>query len=564
MAETCALSDDRHVVLDTCFGVGAAFLRQWQSSIRPLHYLAFLAQPVSADQLLQQHADWPELAAQAHALRAVWPDHVAGFHRLLFDGGRVSLTLMIGTLATCLSQCVADVDEFLVDALTADTMARRLARLAAPQSTLRLSATGPVAALEQAGFVFVSALQATYQPRRPSGKTVAARERHAVVLGAGLAGAAVCERLVARGWRVTLQQRHAAPAQEASGNLAGIVMPVLSLDDNLTSRLSRAAYLFALRRWSGLTESPFEGERCGVLQLARDTDHAAAQAHIAQRWNYPASYARWLDSAEAAAALPSTAAHGGWLFGQGGWAHPAGVCRALLAACGDRLTVRYQQAATCLQRVDDAWQLCDVDGVVLARAPIVIFANGNGATRFAQLADLPLQSVRGQVTHVSVPTCSAPSLVVCREGYLTPPVQGIVCVGATYDQDNEAQLRWSSQNENLQRVQAMLPGIWPAASNFALAGRVGFRSVAPDRLPLVGALPMMTEHRHVERLRDVPRWPGLHGLLGYASRGLIWAPLAAELLAAQLDGEPLPLENDLVDALDPARFWLKSLRQSSR
>jgi tRNA 5-methylaminomethyl-2-thiouridine biosynthesis bifunctional protein len=45
-------------------------------------------------------------------------------------------------------------------------------------------------------------------------------------------------------------------------------------------------------------------------------------------------------------------------------------------------------------------------------------------------------------------------------------------------------------------------------------------------------------------------------LLGYASRGLIWAPLAAELLAAQLQGEPLPVENKIAAALDPARFLL--------
>lgn len=564
MTQTCVPPDDRHVVLDTCFGVGHAFLQQWQVSTGRLHYLAFVAQPVSANELLQRHADWPELVRQAHALRAAWPDHVAGFHRLLFDDGRISLTLMIGTLAACLSQCVAQVDAFLIDTLAAETMARRLARLAAPQSTLRLLATCPVAALEQAGFVFVSALQATYAPRRPSGKAVAAGERHAIVLGAGLAGAAICERLAARGWRLTLLERHAAPAQEASGNLAGIVMPVLSQDDNLASRLSRAAYLFALRRWSGLAQPRFEGERCGVLQLARGTDHATAQARIALRWNYPASYARWLDSAAAAALLGSAAPDGGWLFAQGGWADPAGVCRALLAACGTRLTVRYQQAVGSLQRVGDEWQLRDTDGVLLAQAPTVIFANGNGATRFAQLADLPLQSVRGQVTHVSAPVFSAPSLVVCREGYLTPSVQGMRCVGATYDQDDEAGLRWSSQHENLQRVQAMLPGIWPDTPTFPLSGRVGFRCVAPDRLPLVGALPVTVGASRAERLRDVPRWPGLHGLLGYASRGLIWAPLAAELLAAQLDGEPLPLESDLVDALDPARFRLKSLRQSSR
>jgi tRNA 5-methylaminomethyl-2-thiouridine biosynthesis bifunctional protein len=60
----------------------------------------------------------------------------------------------------------------------------------------------------------------------------------------------------------------------------------------------------------------------------------------------------------------------------------------------------------------------------------------------------------------------------------------------------------------------------------------------------------------------VPRYPGLYGLLGYASRGLTWAPLAAELLAASLEGEPLPLESSLVDALDPARFVLRARRTS--
>jgi tRNA 5-methylaminomethyl-2-thiouridine biosynthesis bifunctional protein len=89
---------------------------------------------------------------------------------------------------------------------------------------------------------------------------------------------------------------------------------------------------------------------------------------------------------------------------------------------------------------------------------------------------------------------------------------------------------------------------------------VGFRCIAPDRLPLVGRLPDFAAAGATERLRDVPRHPGLYGLLGYASRGLIWAGFAAELLAAQIEGEPLPLEASLVDALDPARFVLRARR----
>jgi tRNA 5-methylaminomethyl-2-thiouridine biosynthesis bifunctional protein len=149
--------------------------------------------------------------------------------------------------------------------------------------------------------------------------------------------------------------------------------------------------------------------------------------------------------------------------------------------------------------------------------------------------------------------------VLCREAYLTPAAGGITCAGATYELDEDPQLRLSSHEENIERLRGLVSDPL-AAQGAPLAGRVGFRCVAPDRLPLVGRLPDFAAAGATERLRDVPRHPGLHALLGYASRGLIWAPIAAELLAAQLEGEPLPLETALVDALDPARFVLRARR----
>jgi tRNA 5-methylaminomethyl-2-thiouridine biosynthesis bifunctional protein len=43
-------------------------------------------------------------------------------------------------------------------------------------------------------------------------------------------------------------------------------------------------------------------------------------------------------------------------------------------------------------------------------------------------------------------------------------------------------------------------------------------------------------------------------LTGLGSRGLTTAALCGELIAAQATGAPWPLEADLVDAIDPARF----------
>jgi tRNA 5-methylaminomethyl-2-thiouridine biosynthesis bifunctional protein len=233
-----------------------------------------------------------------------------------------------------------------------------------------------------------------------------------------------------------------------------------------------------------------------------------------------------------------------------------------------------------LRRIGGEWQVHFATGDHassgrVASAPTLVLANGCGATAFSQAADLPLAAVRGQVTHLTRGMLPELPLVVCRDAYMTPPAtppstppsipgaDAIVSVGATYDLDAGCALRASSQRGNLQKIAALLglPGVVDAP----LAGRVGFRSVAPDRLPLVGALPDYGHGGHVERMErllDVPRWPGLYGLLGYASRGLIWAPLAAELLAAQLGGEPLPIESSLAQALDPGRFLLKARRRA--
>jgi len=296
-----------------------------------------------------------------------------------------------------------------------------------------------------------------------------------------------------------------------------------------------------------------------VLQLARDAAHAQVQQDVIATWNYPHDYARWLDAADAGALLGRATPHGGWLFEQGGWIHPASLCAAMLGACGTRLRRIFSAEALTLDRVDEQWQVRAAGGALIAQAPTLILANGTGARALAQAAELPLSALRGQVTHLAAGSVPSLPLVVCREAYVTPAVDGIVSAGATYDSDDAPALRAASQQENLARLAEILDGV--DVRDAPLAGRVGFRCAAPDRLPLAGALPDYPNAGRLERLRDVPRHPGLHGLLGYASRGLIWAPLMAELLVSQLEGAPPPLEAALAAALDPGRFLLKQRRR---
>ena len=93
---------------------------------------------------------------------------------------------------------------------------RNLSRLAAEGATV---ATWSVAAevrkaLEETGFAV--AKRPGFGHKREMlagsstrGKRAPAVQRKAAVVGAGLAGAALCERLCARGWEVELHERHA-------------------------------------------------------------------------------------------------------------------------------------------------------------------------------------------------------------------------------------------------------------------------------------------------------------------------------------------------------------------
>ena len=152
-------------------------------------------------------------------------------------------------------------------------------------------------------------------------------------------------------------------------------------------------------------------------------------------------------------------------------------------------------------------------------------------------------------------------MVVCRNGYVSPEEDGIRCAGATFLADDlDDGLREDEHRENLAKLELILPGYTQAFDPATLAGRVGFRPASPDRLPMVGAIPSVRSADKDTPLADLPRHPGLYAISGFGARGLVWASLMGELLASQLDGDPQPLERDLVDAVDPARYLLKPPR----
>ncbi|ANQ84649.1 5-methylaminomethyl-2-thiouridine methyltransferase [Azoarcus olearius] len=577
---------ERFVIVETGFGLGLNFLASWaawrkdpQRSER-LHFVSCELHPFRVEDLALLHARWPEFAPLAAELQANWPCLAPGVHRLHLDGGRVCLTLYFGDARDGLAQLDARADAFLLDgfspAKNPDLWSARifhlLARLAAADATLATwSVAGEVReGLRRAGFEVEKApgfggkrqmLRGRYLGRehRPA---PAAAERRALVIGAGVAGTSIAERLAARGWQVELLDAASGPAQGASGNHAGVLRPLPSLDDNRMGRLTRAGTLYGWRHIQRLQAAglPLRAEACGVLHLARDAAQEAKMRAVVERLALPPAHLRFVSAAEASEIGGWPVPLGGWWFGDSGWVQPPSLCAANLSAGGEGIRAHWNARVT-LTRADTRWQARDAQGALLAEAPVAILAAGTGITGFPLAAPLPVVSARGQVSLLPAAAGSPPRVVMCRMGYVSPAVDGLRCAGATFDVgDDDATLRARDHHENLSKLEAMLPGYTAALATQTAEGRVGFRPASPDRLPMVGAVPALTTVAAPCALAEIPRHAGLYALSGFGARGLVWATLAAETLASQLDGEPLPLERDLVDALDPARFLLRPAR----
>ena len=543
-------------ILETGFGLGLSFLATWQAwredpaRCQRLHFVSVEKHPFSASDLASLWENYSELKIQSQELLASWPMLVPGMHRLGFEGGNVVLTLLFGDVAERLPQLQLTADAIYLDGFApaknpemwAAPLLRHLGRLAAPGATL---ATWSVAAsvrsaLEGAGFAVEKAEGFGTKREMLRGQLVrTARrqfmqtERSAIVIGAGIAGAAVCERLASRGWRVTLIERHAEAAQEASGNPAGVFHPIVSPDDSLFARITRASFLFLLNHWKNLDR--LEWQRCGVLQLARDEEEKASQRRALETLGYPARYAEFDE------------AKGGIWFPEAGWVRPRSLVEGLLS----RFDIEkcFDREVSSLSCENNVWNAKDGQNKVIASAAVVVLANAADALRLSPRPEVRLRRVRGQLT--LVPAIAGLRHVLLRGGMVLPGIEGLSLVGASYDLgDEDPALRADSHAGNLARLEQMLPGSARGLDPQKLDGRVAFRAVVRDRLPLIGPM-------------NDARGAGLYGAFAYGSRGLLWAGIGGELIASMLEGEPLPLERKLAAAVDPGRFALRAGRRVS-
>jgi len=677
-------------------------------------------------------ADRAALAPLADALVEAWPPVLTrGMHRLSFDDDRIVLTLVFGDAYPCASQLRLRADAFYLDgfapsrnpAMWQPRLFKALARLADEEATVATyTSAGQVRRdLADAGFAvrrapgfagkrsmtvghfaprwrvrrhppptasFASADKRSPDERNDTTSIDAAHCPSALIVGAGVAGCAVTDQLIRRGWRVTLIDRADQAASGASGNPAGIFHPVVTRDEGRATRWSRAAFLYGLRYWrsldrrshhaAGKETRPLRWSDAGLVQrIAQDIDIGASTAigtetaatlaaeeeagNLSVAPGLPLAIAERIPARTVEALTGMPVGGDAWWFKEGGWIDPRSLIEQMLGNAdtlgnppepvtidrtdfetamhaGNRLVQRYETPVARLSRDAGQWCAHHADGRIIARADVVVLANASDAARLADTEYLPTEPVRGQLTVFplntrendgkssdAVRSLQRLKLPLIGGAYAIPLPAGVpigqtaghdvrpsdeagrsstptsgphLLTGASYQVGvSDTSVTDAEHRENLVRLATLLDqpltSLSPVLSarrvfidakneaagethdsdatpvGDAVFGRAAVRCVTGDRMPFVGQLPdsaaaiaKATAFRGAH-LADLPRMPGLFGVFGLGSRGILWSALAAECIANLIEGEPTPIESDLLDAMDPARFLLRQLRRQS-
>ncbi|MDQ2928792.1 MAG: FAD-dependent 5-carboxymethylaminomethyl-2-thiouridine(34) oxidoreductase MnmC, partial [Pseudomonadota bacterium] len=316
----------------------------------------------------------------------------------------------------------------------------------------------------------------------------------------------------------------------------------------------------------------------GLLRLEAEAMSLADMRATVARLGLPIDYVRVVTAEEASSLAGVTIDAPAWFYPRGGWVDPRGLARSFLARAADRVDVRLGVDIASLQHgADERWLLFDADGRELASARTVVLANAGAAAGLLEASGWPIERRRGQISASAASSWAGvprPRLPIAGAGYVLPPIDGQIWFGATSQTDDgDLTLRRDDQCRNLDRL-ARLLAMAPSLDVDDLRGRVSFRYVAVDRLPLVGAVPVSAlgarlrhglaadESARPEQPRFAPRAPGLFVFTALGSRGIAWSAVGAQVVASAISGAPAPLEADLLDAIDPARFASRLFRRA--
>lgn len=547
---------------ETGFGTGLNMLlaaRCFLDHARPgarLQLQSVELHPLKKADLTRALDAWPELKPLGQRLLDDYPPPVPGWHRIDL-AANVSLTLMFGDATEHWQQATEPVDAWFLDGFAPSrnpdmwqaALFKAVAACSSPGATLSsFTAAGHVRrGLIEAGFEVWREPGFGHKRHRLCGRMPGdpvarySRRGQAIVIGAGLAGSTSARALADRGWEVTIIDT-GAPASAASGNHCGVVYSTPSAHLTAQNRFYQTSLLAAMRwfRAHAFPAEPDHGRMAGILLKPHDARSSAKLAAALESGAWPAE----LLSQD----------QGLYQVHAGGYVRPAAWCRHLL----DHALIRPSRSQVIAFSAGTRPAVTTADGQRLS-ADALILATATDTRNLPGLAWLPTGISRGQLSHVAATEASVQwTQPLCHAGYLIPAVDGLHCVGASYDrQRSEPVIDPADDAFNLEQLARHLPEHHAALGGHQariISSRAALRCESPDRVPLAGIAPDPSHlpHRQLDNV---------YLNIAHGSRGLTHTPLCAELLADTISQRPVSVEPEIRQALAPERFVLRKRRR---
>lgn len=379
----------------------------------------------------------------------------------------------------------------------------------------------------------------------------------AIVIGGGIAGCSTAFALANRGISVTLLERQSTLAAGASGNPLAALYPKLSLNKSLTDKLTMQGFSFTQQLLQSLPNASNFYEICGQIQLGFNAREQARQIELARLYELP------LLNAEAASEQAGISLKvGGIYFTQAAWLKPIAFCKALCQHTN--INIHTFAEALRIEQVQHRWRVLSNNRAL--EADMVVLCNANEIQQFVQTRSVDITPVRGQLNMFKqTPESASIKTLICSDHYLSPTVDGWNVIGTTYaPNDMDASIREQDTLENMQALRTISAKIYESIDMQTISGRVAWRSQTRDYVPLAGRV------IDAEKLREkTPRYntkpaelAWLNGLFvnaGHGSKGMISAPICAELIACLATSADLPFSSELAVKLNPNRFLLREL-----
>lgn len=549
------------------FGTGLNFLAAWQMwrETRPmpdarLHFVSFEGYLLSREEAERALSRWPDLGGLAAALLAQWPERMAGVQQMNFTDG-VRLTLHIDEITDALPQSRFFADAWFLDGFSPAKNEAMWDDAIYPQILARSRAGARIGTYTVAGAVRRGLSDAGFSVNKAPGfgrkrqrleavcdqMPAPASDTYALaalpvapmkiaIIGAGIAGACMARTCLDAGANTRVFEQADKLGSGASGNPLALVMPRLDVDDTAIARAALEAYQAAQVFYTG---------RAGVqpvdtIQVARGPADAVKFARLMA--DPPLDESRLVGDAK------------------GSLTHKSALMLRPDLLLPDLLEGAKLQLGT--KAEIDAHQRT-ING---EHFEAIILASGMAVSDCAETAWLPLVGRLGQIEYANAPV---PDLSAIAGGHYALALNHLRLWGASFEPytGETLEMSVSARQENNTALEALSRADWSNLPD--ICSRVGVRATTPDKLPLCGALPDMSQavdtfgawRQGKQVHHDMPRLDGVFILSGLGSRGFGFAPLMANILASRLFDWPLPTEQDVAEALSPVRFLLRGLKR---